>query len=63
MKYHVHVYNTSLMGEANIEANNEEEAKNKIFQMAREGNVMMRFPDHDMLSIAFPMSDNEEFKH
>lgn len=55
--YHVHVYQVSVLGEVNIEADNPIEAREIAMEMSRKGEVSLRFPDCGTLAIAFENDD------
>jgi len=51
--FHVHVYQVSVLGEVDVNARNNKEAKEIALDMARKGEVSLRFPDCGMIAVTF----------
>ena len=51
--YHVHIYQVSSLGEVNISAKNEKEAREQGMALAKEGSVSLRFPDCGQIALAW----------
>jgi len=59
MKYHVRVYQVALQGEVNVEADSEQAAKALALEMARKGEVSLRFPDCGCLALSFKKPEKD----
>ena len=51
MKYRVNVYQVAMRGDVNVEANSSDEACDKAIEMAKRGEVSLRFPDCQVVAV------------
>lgn len=68
MKYHIHVYETVIMYETDIEALSSQQAKQKAIEMCKQNKIHPKKPDVKLIAFTFDSSESKisfstEIKH